>query len=153
MNIQKNLQIFHSNSTEETREIAKNFALDLKMNDIVVFNGDLGVGKTEFIRTICQFFGVEQIVTSPSFTIINEYECFHFNTYISIYHIDLYRIKKQLELIEMGFQEIVSIKNSIKFIEWAENSFDMLPTFNHKITITANSDNETSRTIQIESFV
>ena len=152
MDIEKNLQIFHSNSTEETRQIAENFALDLKMNDIVIFNGELGVGKTEFIRTICQLFGVEQVITSPSFTIINEYECFRFDSRTSIYHIDLYRIKKQSELIEMGFHEIISTKNSLKFIEWAENSFDMLPNFNHKITLTANPDNETSRTIQIETF-
>jgi tRNA threonylcarbamoyladenosine biosynthesis protein TsaE len=146
MNIIKKI----SNSLEDTKKIANEFAAKLKIGDIVIFNGDLGVGKTEFIKSICQFLNVEQAITSPSFTIINQYESFYFNRPANILHIDLYRIKSKMELIELGFQEIIFDKNSLKFIEWAENSHEMINFFNYKITINPHPESETRRTILIE---
>lgn len=145
-------KIYTSNSLDDTKKIAIEFAKQLKIGDKIIFNGDLGVGKTEFVKAICLAFGVTETITSPSFTIINQYECRLLNKDINIFHIDLYRITKQSELIDMGFQEIMHTPDSIFFIEWAENSFGSITKFNYKITIDANFINENVRTIKIENI-
>ena len=89
------------NSTSEidTYNIGKKIASNLSVGDIVAFYGDLGSGKTAMIKGICDFFDVDEIVVSPTFTIINRYEGKEKNIPITIYHIDLYRI----ELFLLGF--------------------------------------------------
>ncbi|MDR0927386.1 MAG: tRNA (adenosine(37)-N6)-threonylcarbamoyltransferase complex ATPase subunit type 1 TsaE [Ignavibacteria bacterium] len=135
-------------SLSDTQQIALNFANALSIGDVVVFNGDLGVGKTEFIRAICEAMDVSQVVTSPTFTIINQYEGVFRNNDITIFHIDLYRINKADELLELGFSELFDTPNALFFIEWAENAFGMLPEYQHKVTITPR-ENETERIIEI----
>jgi tRNA threonylcarbamoyladenosine biosynthesis protein TsaE len=141
--------VFYSNSLNDTYNIASDFSKKLKQGDIIVLEGDLGVGKTEFIRAICNFMEVESLVTSPTFTLVNQYESELFH----IFHIDLYRINTQNELLNMGFQELFDNEDSIFFIEWWENSFDLIPVINYKISIKHNNT-ETSRIIEItnESF-
>ncbi len=137
-------KLFYSNSLDDTYNIASTFSKELKEGNVIVLEGDLGTGKTEFVRAICNFIGVESVITSPTFTLINQ----HYSELFTIYHIDLYRIKSANELLNMGFQEIFDNKDSIFFIEWWENSFDLIPHIDYKISIKHNN-NELSRTIEI----
>jgi len=143
--------VIKSNSLEETQQIAIEFSKKLKSGDIVIFNGDLGVGKTEFVKAICTQWAVEQTISSPSFSIINQYETFCNNAIRTIFHIDLYRIKNQKELIDIGFQELIYNSDAIFFIEWEENSFGIINKFDYRITIKICDENETSRIIEMEA--
>ena len=137
-------KIFYSASLEDTYNIASIFFRELKKGNVIVFEGDLGVGKTEFVRAICNCLEIDEVITSPTFTLINQYQC----SLANIYHIDLYRIKNRNELLELGFLELFENKNSIFFIEWAKNSFDLIPKIDYKISIKHN-DSEESRVIEI----
>ena len=109
----KNINKYCVNSLSETQNIATQFAKQIKTGTIIVLSGDLGVGKTEFVKTICTELGVNDVITSPSFTLINQYE----SDFANIFHIDLYRIVRQDELFDMGFYELFDTSNSIFFIE------------------------------------
>jgi tRNA threonylcarbamoyladenosine biosynthesis protein TsaE len=136
-------------SEEETIESGAKFAKKLHPGDIVAFYGDLGAGKTEFIKGICDFFDVQEIVTSPTFTIMNRYTGNYKNQDIPIYHIDLYRIKNDKELNEIGFQECIFSDNGIKLIEWAEKANGQIPKFGYSIKIEQKADNEDERMFTI----
>ena len=111
--------------------------------------GELGAGKTEFIKGICQYFKVEEIVTSPTFTIINQYTGFLNGKELLLYHLDLYRIKSYKELDEIGFKDCMNSENSIKLIEWAENATDFLPIPRYIVTITFDDNAEDKRIFEI----
>ena len=132
---------FTSNSVEETRKIAQNFAECLKGGETVLLNGDLGAGKTTFTQFLLKELGVEDVVSSPTFAILKSYKgkfIFH--------HFDTYRITTE-EAIEAGFDEILSETDSIKIIEWSENISELLP--DSKITINIQAIDENKREIEI----
>jgi tRNA threonylcarbamoyladenosine biosynthesis protein TsaE len=104
----------------ETSIVAYEFAQSLKAGDIVWLNGDLGSGKTFFIKKVCSEFGIHT-VSSPSFGIVNEYKGKY-----KIIHLDFYRIKKVEELYDIGFEDYISSGDSIVFIEWAEMFSEVL---------------------------
>ena len=106
----------------ETAEIALEFLSLLKPGDIVCLNGNLGSGKTFFVKTICTSAGIDT-AASPSFSIVNEY-----SGKIKIVHVDFYRIKGLEELYDIGFEEYLLNQDSIIFIEWA----NMFPEILHK---------------------
>ena len=137
-------KIFYSDSLANTYTIATNFCKELQVGNIIVLEGELGVGKTEFVRAICKNIGINDIITSPTFTLINKYN----SEFANVYHIDLYRIKSRDELLWVGFQELFDTKDAIFFVEWAENSFGLMPIFNYKISIKHN-DSQTTRIIEI----
>ena len=137
-------------SEEETEELGFNFAKRLKPGDVISLVGDLGTGKTSFIKGVCNYFEVEEIITSPTFTIVNQYNGQLDGAELPIYHIDLYRIKEAKELDEIGFCDCVFATDSIKLIEWADKSFDMIPDYAHSIQILANDDNEEERIVKIK---
>lgn len=107
----------------ETGRIARDFAAGLQPGDVVAFYGDLGSGKTFFIKSLCRALGTVQEATSPSFTIINEYftpeELF-------IYHFDFYRLESEQELRNLGLEEFF-YNDYICFIEWADKIQVHLP--------------------------
>ncbi len=107
---------------DELREFAREFAKRLNDGDCVVLTGDLGSGKTTFVKELCKNFGIEN-VTSPSFAIINEYE-----NERKIYHLDFYRIKRWEELINIGYFELIQNEEAIKFIEWGDLFSNVLPS-------------------------
>ncbi len=143
--------IFNSSNEKETFEIGKEFAERLELGDTVAFFGDLGVGKTEFIKGICDYFKVDELVTSPTYTIMNRYNGAGkiSNHDIPIYHIDLYRIENEDELTDIGFLDCVFQNNSIKLVEWAENANDNFPKNKYVVKIIQEPKNPENRVIEI----
>ncbi len=139
-------------SEEETVDLGRSFASQLHRGDVVALIGDLGAGKTEFVRGVCSFFEVEEIVSSPTYTIINQYNGTFDNETIQIYHLDLYRVKSKAELANIGFDECTDAPDSIKLIEWAERANGSMPRSHYAITFTTddtgNDDNKRIITIQ-----
>lgn len=110
------------NSLEDTKDFAKKLAPMLKPGDVLTFSGDLGSGKTTLIRDLIQYFlGPETDVTSPSFNLVHLYDTKNF----PIWHIDLYRLEHEEELVELGLDE--AFDQAICFIEWPERAPDYLP--------------------------
>lgn len=120
------------NSIEEINKVARLFIDGMGSNRIFAFYGNMGAGKTTFIKAICEELGVTDTVTSPTFAIINEYTS---PTEGSIYHFDFYRIKKLEEVFDMGFEDYFYSGN-LCFIEWPELIEDILPAEAVKVTIT-----------------
>ena len=115
---------------EETEKLAIEFAKTLKKGDVVLLNGDLGAGKTSFTQFVFKYMGVKQVVNSPTFAVLKSYE----SNGIIFNHIDAYRINTE-EAIECGFDEVLSSKDSITFIEWSQNIAELLPKECLKIDI------------------
>lgn len=112
---------FVTQSEAETRAAGKRLAALLPEHALVAFSGDLGCGKTAFIRGMCEYFECEQQVTSPTFTLINEYSG---NRHVT--HCDLYRLKTIEEMLEIGLHELFSGEGII-LVEWAERALPLLP--------------------------
>ena len=91
------------------------------------FYGEMGAGKTSFIHAVCDFLSVEDAVSSPTFSLINEYEFEHKGGCNKIFHIDLYRIKNAEEALETGIADSIRETNAYSFIEWAGNAAEILP--------------------------
>ena len=137
-----------SDSVSETEKIGKKLASKLKGNEIIALYGDLGVGKTAITRGIADYFGVKNEVSSPTFSIVNEYTGGKFN----IYHFDMYRISTFEDLESTGFFDYIG--NGILIIEWSENIEEYLPVNIIKIDIKKlgleEGSNENKRIITIK---
>ena len=112
---------FESHSTEETFKIAQEFAKSLESGDIVALSGDLGAGKTAFTAGIAAALGVKESVTSPTFTIVNQYD-----GDITLYHFDAYRLEN-VATSECDWMDDYLFGDGISIIEWAENIKAVLP--------------------------
>lgn len=110
---------------------------------IFAFYGAMGSGKTTFIKAICSILGAEDIVSSPTFTLVNEYRTREGE---SIYHIDFYRIKKQEEVLDFGIEEYLT-GESWCFMEWPELVEEILPPEMMKVKISIGEDEK--RTLSI----
>lgn len=119
---------FITHSDEETIEMGKNFSFQLTSGDIVALYGDLGSGKTRFVKGISIGFGVKEQVTSPTFIVVNEY----LNGRLPLYHFDFYRLKSLHELQEIGFYEYL-YGNGVCVIEWADMIQQKLPSPRYEI--------------------
>jgi tRNA threonylcarbamoyladenosine biosynthesis protein TsaE len=107
-------------SEKKTRAAGRKYAEELKPGSIIGLKGNLGTGKTQFVKGICEYFKVKDMVNSPTFTLVNEYNGFNEDEEeIKIYHFDLYRIESAAELEVIGFEEYLN-PNSIVLIEWPE---------------------------------
>jgi tRNA threonylcarbamoyladenosine biosynthesis protein TsaE len=144
------IENFISSSEDETFSLGKKFAASLINGDNIGLIGDLGAGKTIFIKGICSFFDVKELVTSPTFNFINIYEGLLNNEIINIYHIDLYRIKNKEEAKEIGFYEYLFDDSSIKLIEWIDK-LEFNNNINYRINISNELENENQRKIEIAS--
>ena len=110
-------------SLDTIHESAKKFIELIGDRTVFAFNGSMGAGKTTFIKAICDVFGVQETVNSPTFSIVNEYETAEGKI---IYHFDCYRINKIQEALDLGAEEYLYSGN-LCFIEWAENIAPLLP--------------------------
>lgn len=118
----------------ETIELAKSYSENISDSEVVVLNGELGSGKTFFIKHLLKCFGVQN-VSSPTFAIVNE-----FSARFNFYHFDFYRINKENELIEIGFNDYLTAENSVVLIEWGSLFPNLLPKKRTEISIRVNED-------------
>ena len=137
---------FLSKSSSDTLEFGKNFAKDLKKGDVIVLIGDLGSGKTKFTEGILSYFGLENEISSPTFTIVNEYN----STNIDIFHFDVYRLNNSLDFYNIGGEEYFN--KGICIIEWGEIIEDALPDRYTKITFERDLENENYRKLIVEEI-
>ena len=110
----------HLKNECDTQKLAAQFAAVAKKGDIFLLIGDLGAGKTFFVRSFAQAYGCEDMVSSPTFNIMNQYQ----NDRISINHFDLYRIKSEEELLGIGFEDFLS--DGVVLIEWPDPALGLL---------------------------
>lgn len=136
--------IYTSHSPEDTEKIAAEFAHTLKPNDVVAMYGDLGAGKTAFAKGVAHALGVTAYVTSPTFTIVNEYE-----GDMPFYHFDAYRIGSSEEMYDIGFEDYI-YAGGVSLIEWSELIEDILPDNRYRVTIGKSQTDDNTRTITIE---
>jgi tRNA threonylcarbamoyladenosine biosynthesis protein TsaE len=121
---------------------ASHLLTEAVMQKIFLFYGEMGAGKTTFIKALCEALGVEGSVTSPTFSIVNEYA----GQSGTVYHFDFYRLKTQTEALDMGYEEYF-YSGDYCFIEWPERIPDLLPTHYAEVHISA--ENDGSRTITL----
>lgn len=137
---------FVSKSENNTIEFAYNLAKKLTNGNIIVLSGDLGSGKTKFTQGILKYFELENEISSPTFTIVNEYH----KKDINIYHFDVYRLSDSDEFYAIGGEEYFN--NGICIIEWGEIIENILPNDYIKITFSKDINNENYRNLCIEAF-
>lgn len=128
---------------KKINQAAKSFIKEMGDSKVYAFNGNMGAGKTTFIKAICEELGVHEIVNSPTFSIVNEYETADGNI---IYHFDCYRINKIQEALDLGAEEYLYSGNYC-FIEWSENIAPILPDSLVNVYITEQPDG--SRSVEI----
>lgn len=114
---------FFSNSVDSTKELGRKFASILKRGDILVLSGNLGAGKTAFVTGFLGFYGKENEVSSPTFTIVNEY---NLKEDLNLFHFDVYRFEDEDEFTAIGGEEF--FEKGICIIEWGEKIRSLLPT-------------------------
>lgn len=119
------------NNIDDIACAARRFIDNMPQGKVFAFYGKMGAGKTTFIKAICEELGVKDVITSPTFAIVNEYEG---DGNATIYHFDFYRIKKLDEVYDMGYEEYFFSGNPC-FIEWPELIEDLLPEDVTKVTI------------------
>jgi len=124
---------------EEINDIAKKIIND-NPEKVILFNGEMGAGKTTLIKTLCKTLGVQDATSSPTFSLVNEYQT---DNNQLVYHFDVYRLKSQTEALDMGIDEYLYSGNWC-FIEWAEKIPDLLPENYSVITITVLEDGRRS---------
>ena len=130
------------NNLENIREAARAFIDAIGDHKVFAFYGSMGAGKTTFVKAICEELGVEDVITSPTFAIINEYS----SREGVIYHFDFYRIKKLEEVYDMGYEDYF-YSGALCFIEWPELIEEVLPEDAVKVSIRENANG--SRTVQL----
>jgi len=130
-------------SQKETMKVAAEFSKSLKSGDVILLEGDLGAGKTVFVKGVASFFGAKsESVTSPTFTIVNTYNLQQLN----IYHFDFYRVSSIDELYNIGIEEYL-YGNGICFVEWPERAYELFDSTVKKVKITKLDENSRSITI------
>jgi tRNA threonylcarbamoyladenosine biosynthesis protein TsaE len=139
----KTLQI---NDLESIHQTAKEFISGMGDNTVFAFYGSMGAGKTTFIKAICEELGVEDVINSPTFAIVNEYRSSE--TGELIYHFDFYRINKLSEAQDIGTEDYF-YSGALCFIEWPEKIEELLPGDTVRVTISENEDK--TRRVSIEN--
>ncbi|HRE40160.1 MAG TPA: tRNA (adenosine(37)-N6)-threonylcarbamoyltransferase complex ATPase subunit type 1 TsaE [Ignavibacteria bacterium] len=114
-----------SNSEQETISLGTEFASQINLGEVIGFSGNLGSGKTHFIKGICEYFKVVDSVNSPTFLIVNEYSAVKDNFFFEVYHFDLYRIKNHNEIVNLGLDNYFK-NNAVVLIEWIENADNLI---------------------------
>lgn len=124
-------------SLDSIHEAAREFIKNMGTGHVFAFYGKMGAGKTTFIKAVCEELGVDDVITSPTFAIVNDYTSSKDDSHI--FHFDFYRIKKLEEVYDMGYEDYF-YSGSLCFIEWPELIDDILPGDAVKVTVTQNED-------------
>jgi tRNA threonylcarbamoyladenosine biosynthesis protein TsaE len=109
-------------SIDQLSEVAQQI-LDQKPNKVILFNGEMGVGKTTLIKQLCKTLGVQDATSSPTFSLVNEYQT---DANQTVYHFDFYRLNKETEALDMGVDDYLYSGNWC-FIEWSEKIASLIP--------------------------
>ncbi len=123
------MKIYESSSYDDTQRIAKEIADTLHGGEFLAMYGDLGAGKTAFVQGLAKALGISDHVTSPTFTIVNEYY-----GRLPLYHFDVYRIGDPDEMYEIGYEEYID-GDGVCVVEWAELIEELFPDNYYKLTI------------------
>lgn len=134
---------FVSHSAEETERFGEALAQELRAGDVLAFTGSLGMGKTAFTRGLARGLGCRGRVTSPTFTIVNEYE-----GKTPLFHFDMYRLGSSEELFDIGWDDYLA-RGGICAVEWSERVSDALPDGTVFVDIARGGEGEDSRVITV----
>ena len=137
---------FKSNNEIKTKQFAKKLAAKLNKGDIIVLTGELGSGKTKFTEGILEYFNLQDEISSPTFTIVNEYS----TPNVPIYHFDVYRLEDEDEFLEIGGEEY--FEKGVCIIEWGEMIQNLLPKDYIKITFSKDDEDENVRVLNVDVF-
>jgi len=131
-----------THSEKETIELGKKFAREFRGGEVIALYGDLGAGKTTFVKGLAQGLGIKKIITSPTFILMNVYKITNYELRITNFvHIDCYRIHSAHDIENIGAQEYFGRKDSVVVIEWAEKIKEILPKRKLEIKITSKEKN------------
>ncbi|MBO5740837.1 MAG: tRNA (adenosine(37)-N6)-threonylcarbamoyltransferase complex ATPase subunit type 1 TsaE [Bacteroidaceae bacterium] len=130
-------------SLDGIADAARQFVDAMGENKVFAMFGPMGVGKTTFVKAVCEILGVEDTITSPTFAIVNEYRT---NTGDQIFHFDFYRIRKVEEVYDMGYEDYV-YSGAVCFLEWPELIEELLPEDAVRVTLSEEEDG--TRTITL----
>ena len=137
-------QRFITNTPEETEALGARLARALEPGAVVAFTGDLGAGKTAFVRGLARGLGVQDRVTSPTFTIVNEYE----GGRLPLFHFDLYRLGSADELFDIGWEDYLA-RGGVCAVEWSERMEELLEPGTIRVDLRRGED-EDRRVITVE---
>ena len=131
-------------SADETQALGKKLAESLRPGDVIAYFGDLGAGKTAFTRGIAEGLGVSEQVTSPTYTIVNEY----LSGRLPLFHFDMYRLGSSDELFDIGWEDYLA-RGGVCAVEWSENVADALERDTVRVDIRRGGE-ESRRVISVE---
>ena len=134
-------------SLDQIHEAAKEFIAAMGENTVFALYGKMGAGKTTFVKAVCEELGVTDVITSPTFAIVNEYRSE--DTAELIYHFDFYRINKLEEVYDMGYEDYF-YSGALRFIEWPELVEELLPGNTIKVSIEEQKDG--TRTVTLNQL-
>lgn len=132
------------NSLDGIADAARQFVDAMGENKVFAMFGPMGVGKTTFIKAVCEVLGVQDTITSPTFAIVNEYQT---DSGEQIFHFDFYRIRKVEEAYDMGYEDYI-YSGAVCFLEWPELIEELLPDDAVRVTLTEEEDGTRTITIQ-----
>ena len=132
------------NSLDGIADAARQFVDAMGENKVFAMFGPMGVGKTTFIKAVCEVLGVQDTITSPTFAIVNEYRT---DSGEQIFHFDFYRIRKVEEAYDMGYEDYI-YSGAVCFLEWPELIEELLPDDAMRVTLTEEEDGTRTITIQ-----
>ena len=129
---EENMELY-INSLDDLQSAARTFIEALEEHTVVAFYGGMGAGKTTFVKALCEELGIDDVVNSPTFSIVNEYRSD--KTGELVYHFDFYRIEKIAEVFDMGYEDYF-YSGALCFIEWPELIEELLPEDALRVEIT-----------------
>jgi tRNA threonylcarbamoyladenosine biosynthesis protein TsaE len=135
---------YKTTSWEQTFELAKQWAANLKGGDVIALNGRLGAGKTVFTKGLAAGLGVTAPVLSPTFVLFRQYK----GKELDLYHFDMYRLLDSSEALEAGFDEFIGKQTAVTVIEWADKVKDILRNITYSVDIACVDDN--TRLVEIK---
>ena len=138
------MNTFYIDSLEQIDDVAKAFLAQYTNEYVIAFYGEMGVGKTTFIKALCKALHINDTVNSPSFAIVNEYHNIDDDI---VYHFDFYRLKEEEEAYDMGYEDYLYSGNYC-MIEWPEKIASLLPVGRLDLHLTEESDGRRKLTVE-----
>jgi tRNA threonylcarbamoyladenosine biosynthesis protein TsaE len=134
-----------TSSAEETRELGEAVASLLRARDAVVLTGELGAGKTTFVQGVARGLGIEEQVSSPTFTLVKEY-----SGILDLAHVDVYRLDRMQEVVDLGLEELGG-GDDVLLVEWGDTIEELLPDDRLQVELATADAEENVRTIEISA--